>query len=83
MNIPSIPDEVVREIKLASKSEEVIRDTYCDSAFTAENAYKNGAQAFYLKGREDMAREIIDHLEETGELLVANGLKEKFLKGIK
>ena len=70
MNTP-IPDEVMREMEEQgteyASSKEANKHTQCPACGTefwptALEAYSIGAQAFYLKGREDMAREIAEWL---------------------
>lgn len=80
---PRIPDEVMREIEAEARE-------YCNHP--SERAYKyiydHGAQAFYLKGREDMAKRIVEWLsteavlnkiEMEGPGVISSLIEAKFL----
>lgn len=44
MTTPTDPQAFDEALNRVAKSDEVIRDTYCDSAFTARNAFEKGAR---------------------------------------
>ncbi len=101
-SVTSIPDEVMREIEVASaiyaNPMELIElsTPVLNHMKRCREDYSTGAQAFYLKGREDAVRAIVEwlrsdeawnHEEDALDLVNckgwANSIEENFLKGTK